>query len=85
MIADGSRHLSGGPHPGGKGSVPSLRGLIERGRYKDIADLTLALRFGETFGYDKLSSGNMAKIQMNLARLPESDLRAISEYLLSLE
>jgi mono/diheme cytochrome c family protein len=85
MIADDSRHFEGGPHPGGKGAVPSLRRLIERGRYKDVADLTLALRFGETLGYDKLSSGNMAKIQMNLARLPESEVEAISEYLLSLE
>jgi mono/diheme cytochrome c family protein len=85
MIADQGRHLDGGPHPGGKGKVPSLRGLVERGRYKDVSDLTLALRFGETLGYDKLSSGDMAKIQMNLARLPESDVQAISEYLLSLE
>jgi mono/diheme cytochrome c family protein len=85
MIADQARHLGGGPHPGGKGSVPSLRRLVERGRYKDVSDLTLALQFGETFGYDKLSSGNMAEIQMNLARLPESDVRAIAEYLLSLD
>jgi len=85
MIADESRHLEGGPHPGGKGRVPSLRGLVERGRYKDVSDLTLALRFGETLGYDKLSAGEMAKIQMNLARLPESDVQAISEYLLSLK
>jgi mono/diheme cytochrome c family protein len=85
MIADPSRHFGGGPHPGGKGDVPSLRGLARRGRYKDLADLTLALQFGETLGYDKLSSGNMAEIQMNLARLPESDVQAISEYLLSLE
>lgn len=85
MIPDPSRHLAGGPHPGGKGSVPSLRGLALRGRYKDASDLTLALRFGETLGYDGLSSGDMAKIQMNLAKLPESDVEAISEYLLSLE
>jgi mono/diheme cytochrome c family protein len=85
MIADRARHLDGGPHPSGEGSVPSLRRLVERGRYKDAADLTLALRYGETFGYDKLSAGKMAEIQMNLARLPESELRAISEYLLSLD
>ena len=85
MIADESQHLGGGPHPGGKGRVPSLRGLVARGRYKDVADLTLALQFGETLGYDKLASGNMAEIQMNLARLAESDVRAISEYLLSLD
>jgi mono/diheme cytochrome c family protein len=85
MIADEARQLDGGPHPGGKGIVPSLRRLVERGRYKDVSDLTLALQFGETFGYDKLSSGNMAEIQMNLARLPEEDVQAISEYLLSLD
>ena len=27
MVADASRHLAGGPHPGGEGKVPSLRGL----------------------------------------------------------
>ena len=32
------------------------------------------VQFGETLGYDKLSSGNMAKIQMNLARLPENEV-----------
>jgi mono/diheme cytochrome c family protein len=85
MVADPSRHLDGGPHPAGKGTVPGLRRLVERGRYKDVPDLTLALQFGETLGYDRLSSGNMAKIQMNLARLPESDVAAISDYLLSLE
>jgi len=85
MIPDQSRHLEGGPHPGGKGSVPSLRGLALRGRYQDASDLTLALRFGETLGYDRLSSGDMAKIQMNLAKLPESDVESISEYLMSLE
>ena len=56
-----------------------------RGRYTSASDLVLALQFGETFGYDKLSSGNMAEIQMNLARLPEEDVQAISEYLLSLD
>jgi mono/diheme cytochrome c family protein len=85
MAFDESRHLAGGPHPGGEGQVPSLTGLVARERYNDVADLTLALQFGETFGYDKLSSGGMADIQMNLAKLPESDVQAISEYLLSLD
>jgi mono/diheme cytochrome c family protein len=85
MGADESRHLAGGPHPGGEGEVPGLVGLVERGRYEDAGDLTLALQFGETFGYDKLSSGGMADVQMNLAKLPESDVRAIAEYLVSLD
>jgi mono/diheme cytochrome c family protein len=85
MAFDESRHMAGAPHPGGEGDVPGLTGLVARGRYKDAADLTLALQFGETFGYDRLSSGGMADIQMNLARLPESDVQAIAEYLVSLE
>jgi mono/diheme cytochrome c family protein len=84
MILDDARALEGGPHPRGEGRVPSLRDLAGRERYADVADLTLALQFGETLGYDKLSSGGMAVVQMNLARLPEEDVRAISEYLLSL-
>jgi mono/diheme cytochrome c family protein len=85
MVPDESRSLAGGPHPAGEGSVPSLRGLVARGRYKDAGDLALALQFGETFGYDKLSSGGMADIQMNLAKLPDSDVQAMAEYLVSLE
>jgi mono/diheme cytochrome c family protein len=87
MIVDGDRHLAGGPHPAGEeeGVVPGLLDMIDRGRYTDISDLTLALRFGETFGYDKLSSGGMADVQMNLALIPEPDVTAISEYLLTLK
>jgi len=84
-VADETRHLAGGPHPGGEGKVPSLRGLLHRGKYEGVADLTLALQNGETLGYEHLSSGGMAAIQENLARLPEADVRAIAEYLLSLE
>lgn len=86
MALDESRPLAGAPHPAGaeEGVVPSLRDMIGRGRYTDAADLVLALTFGETFGYDKISSGGMATIQMNLARLPEGDVQAIAEYLASL-
>ena len=86
MISDPRRAFAGGPHPrGDKGAVPSLLALKERGRYSDVSDLTLALQYGETLGYDRLSSGGMADVQMNLAMLPEDDLQAIAEYLLSLE
>jgi mono/diheme cytochrome c family protein len=86
MIPDPSRAFAGGPHPrGDKGEVPSLLELEDRGRYSSVSDLTLALQFGETLGYDKLSSGGMADVQMNLAKLPEDELRAIAEYLLGLE
>jgi mono/diheme cytochrome c family protein len=85
MIPDPSRAMAGGPHPRGEGNVPGLLDMEGRGRYSGVSDLVLALQFGETFGYDKLSSGGMADIQMNLATLPEDDLRAMAEYLLSLE
>jgi mono/diheme cytochrome c family protein len=86
MIPDESRAFAGGPHPrGDEGEVPSLLDLEGRERYDGVSDLVLALQFGETFGYDKLSAGGMADIQMNLAKLPEQDLNAIAEYLLSLE
>ena len=85
MIPDPSRAFAGGAHPRGEGEVPSLLDLEGRGRYSDVSDLTLALQFGETLGYDKLSSGGMAEVQMNLAMLPEDDLRAIADYLFSLE
>jgi hypothetical protein len=85
MRPDPGRHFVGGPHPAGEGQVPSLRGLVARGRYKDAADLALALQQGETFGYDKLSSGRMGAVQANLARLPESDLLSMAEYLVTLD
>ena len=85
MARDASREFAGGPHPEGVGKVPSLRNLEGRGRYKDVKDLAQALQFGETLGYEKLSSGGMAAVQMNLSKLPEEDVAAIAEYLMSLK
>jgi mono/diheme cytochrome c family protein len=85
MVADHGRFMAGGPHPAGEGKVPSLRGLLARKRYKGVDDLVLALQHGEAFGYEDLSSGGMARIQESLARMPESELRAMAEYVLSLE
>jgi mono/diheme cytochrome c family protein len=85
LIGDKSRHLAGGPHPEGKGKVPSLRNLIGRGRYADADELTKAMRFGEMLGFDRLSRGGMGDVQTNLAKLPEDHVRAIAEYLVSLK
>jgi mono/diheme cytochrome c family protein len=85
LIKRSDRELAGGPHPAGEGRVPSLRNLVARGRYKDVNDLASAFQYGETLGYDKLSSGGMGEVQAELAKLPESDIRAIAEYLISLE
>ena len=85
MGLDNSRWLAGGPHPEGNGQVPSLRKLKERGRYKDAKDLATALEFGETLGYDKMSSGGMGAVQTNMSKLPAEDRLAIATYLMSLE
>ncbi|MGE4250658.1 MAG: cytochrome c [Parvibaculaceae bacterium] len=85
MARDDVQAFAGGPHPEGEGRVPSLRGLVERKRYKDAKDLVSAMQFGETLGYDKLSSGGMGAVQSNLSKLPEADLQAIAEYLVSLK
>ena len=86
MIWDMSRFLAGGPHPeGGKDKVPSLRSLIERKKYKDAKDLVSAFQWGEAFGYEDMSSGGMGSVQTNLSQLPEADLQAIAEYLISLK
>jgi mono/diheme cytochrome c family protein len=85
MVRDDARAFAGGPHPEGEGRVPSLRGLVERKRYKDAKDLVSAMQFGEMLGYDKLSSGGMGAVQSNLSKLPEADVQAIAEYLISLK
>ena len=71
------------PRRGGPGPEPARAARAQR--YEDAADLVAALQFGETYGYDKLSSGGMGAIQENLAQLPESDLRAMADYLVTLE
>lgn len=85
MVRDDGRAFSGGPHPEGKGKVPSLRGLIERGEFKDAKDIASALQFGETMGYERIASGGMGQVQQNVSKLPEADIQAIGEYLASLK
>jgi mono/diheme cytochrome c family protein len=86
MVRDKARAFAGGPHPDGSSDkVPSLRDLIGRGRYKDMKDLATALQFGEVFGYKKISAGGMGLVQANISKLPEADIAAIAEYLVSLK
>jgi mono/diheme cytochrome c family protein len=85
MVMEGDAFLAGARHPEGGGRVPGLGRLIARERFKDAEDLGLALRFGETLGYEDMSSGGMGKVQENLGKLPEEDTAAIAEFLLSLD
>jgi mono/diheme cytochrome c family protein len=85
MAKDANRLFYGGPHPEGTGKVPSLHGLIERERYKDKADLVTALQNGETLGYEHLAAGGMGSVQTNISKLPQGDVEAIVEFLVSLK
>jgi mono/diheme cytochrome c family protein len=85
MVRDESRMFAGGAHPEGQGKVPSMRGLLERGRYKGQKDLATALQFGEEFGYENMAAGGMRQVQVNLSKLPQSDIDAIAEYLVGLK
>ena len=85
MSSDISKIFQGGPHPDGKGKVPSIRDLSRRGRYKDTKDLVLAFQNGEELGYDKMSSGGMGEVRKNIAKLPEADVAAIAEYVMGLK
>jgi len=85
FLLDKRRWLAGAPHLSEKGQVPSLRGLQKRGRYKDVNDLFMALKYGEAMGYEDLSSGGMGEVQSNISKLPDADIRAIATYLMSLE
>ena len=84
MMSDMSRNLEGGPHPEGKGNVPSLHKLISSGEYSDASDLAMAFSMGEMGGYDNMASGGMAEVRSNIEQLPDEDIQAISEYLVSL-
>lgn len=85
MVPDMSRQFAGGPHPEGEGKVPSLRDLVGRGKYKDAADLALAFQNGEMLGYENMSSGGMGAVQTNLSKLPQADVDALSDYIVSLK
>jgi len=85
MALDRAKAFAGGPHPDGTGKVPSMRGLVARGRFKDQADLVLAFQNGEVLGYEHISSGGMGEVQTNLSKLPKAELQAIAEYVLSLK
>jgi len=85
MASNTSMAFMGGAHPEGTGKVPSLRGLVARGRYKDAGDLVLAFQNGDALGYEHMASGGMGEVQNNLSKLPEADVKAIAEFVLSLQ
>jgi hypothetical protein len=85
MMMDQDRAFAGGPHPDGRGKVPSLRDLIGRKKFKDTDDLATGLKEGEEGFYEDLSRGGMGDVQQNIAKLPDADIHAIAEYLSTLK
>lgn len=85
MVPESHLAFMGGPHPGGEGKVPSLHNLLGSKRYSDQADLASALAYGEMGGYKHLSSSGMGEVQGNISQLPQADIDAIAEYLVSLK
>ena len=77
---DLGRWLAGAPDPEGDGRVPNItpagKGLAGWSR----EDLAYYLASGFTPDFDTVG-GSMARVQKNIARLPEEDLQAIAAYL----
>ncbi|HWU00063.1 MAG TPA: cytochrome c [Terriglobales bacterium] len=85
LVPEQAKYLEGGLHPNGRTKVPSLHNLIGRGLFKDAGDLADGLKEGEEGGYENMSAGGMGEVQSNLAKLPDSDVKAIADYLASLK
>lgn len=77
---DYSRWLQGAPSPDGKGRIPAL--TPDALAWSEL-DIAAYLSTGFTPEFDS-AGGEMADVVLNLAHLPESDLRAIAAYLKSL-
>ena len=77
---DYSRWMHGAPTPDGKGKVPAL--TPDKLTWSAL-DIAAYLATGFTPEYDS-AGGHMADVVQNLARLPKSDLEAITAYLMAL-
>jgi mono/diheme cytochrome c family protein len=74
---DVGRWLAGGPDPSGKGRIPNITPAALNWSEGDIVAY---LTTGFTPDYDVVG-GHMAHVVENMARLPESDRRAVAAYL----
>lgn len=71
------RWLAGAPNPSGKGTIPNITpGKLDWSEDEIVEYLTS----GFTPDYDS-AGGHMAHVVENMARLPESDRRAVAAYL----
>lgn len=77
------RRFAGGPDPEGRGAVPNITPHSSGIGGWTEADLVTLFTTGETPNFDTVG-GPMGSVVRNTAQLPESDLKAMAEYLLSL-
>ena len=74
--------LAGAPSPDGEGRVPNITPHADGLADWSARDIVRYLKSGFTPEYDT-AGGSMAEVQENLARLPQADLEAIAEYLVT--
>ena len=74
---DTARWLGGAPDPSGKGTIPNITPAKLSWSEDEIVEY---LTSGFTPEYDSVG-GHMAHVVENMAKLPESDRRAIAAYL----
>jgi mono/diheme cytochrome c family protein len=72
------RWLAGAPDPEGEGRVPNITPTGLEGWSR--GDIAYYLSSGFTPDFDTVG-GSMARVQKNMAKLPEEDLQAIAAYL----
>jgi mono/diheme cytochrome c family protein len=74
--------LSGGPNPDGEGKIPNITpGTDGLGGWSE-SDIAYYLESGFMPDFDTVG-GSMVEVQENMARLPDSDRKAIAAYLKS--
>ncbi len=74
---DTARWLAGAPNPSGDGKIPNI---TPAKLTWSAADIVQYLTTGFTPEYDSVG-GHMAHVVENMARLPESDRKAVADYL----
>jgi mono/diheme cytochrome c family protein len=77
-----SEHLSGGQVDGW--NAPALTGMTRRNNPWTTEQLVTYLRAGVA-GHHGAAAGPMLPVSLSLAQLPETDVQAIAEYILSLD
>lgn len=77
---DTTKWLSGGPAPEGLGKIPNITPHETGIGSWSQEDIVYYLESGFTPDYDSVG-GTMVDVQLNMAKLPKSDLEAIAAYL----